>query len=189
MSAPLGQTMYVLRVVYYKYALGSNDKGYRRPRNRGEIMPTCLYCGAEIPEGRQICPICENTKIIGVDRAAGVDTYRRVIAVDFDGTLCVNHFPDIGEPIRRTIQYIKRERACGSFIILWTCRQGERLTAAVDWCKRQGLIFDYINENTAENIAKYGGDTRKINADIYIDDKAADIDSLIMAAGRKNEIR
>lgn len=35
------------------------------------------------------------------------------------------------------------------------------------------LVFDYVNENTAENIANYGGtDTRKIFAHEYIDDKA-----------------
>ena len=43
----------------------------------------------------------------------------------------------------------------------------------MEWCKGQGLVFDYVNENTAENIANYGGtDTRKIFAHEYIDDKA-----------------
>jgi trehalose-6-phosphatase len=108
---------------------------------------------------------------------------QKVIAIDFDGTLCVNKYPDIGDPIQRAIQLVKREKEKGSVIILWTCRQGEHLTAAVDWCKRQGIIFDYVNENTHENIARYGGDTRKICADVYIDDKAADINSLAFGGG------
>lgn len=32
-----------------------------------------------------------------------------IIAVDFDGTLCVNKFPEIGEPITDTIEYIKKK--------------------------------------------------------------------------------
>lgn len=26
---------------------------------RGDHMETCVVCGAIIPEGRQVCPICE----------------------------------------------------------------------------------------------------------------------------------
>ena len=96
----------------------------------------------------------------------------RIIAVDFDGTLCEGKFPDIGAPILPVIEYVKRLRASGNIIILWTCRTGQNLADAVTWCKQQGLTFDYINENVKQNVEQYGGDTRKINADFYIDDKA-----------------
>lgn len=43
---------------------------------------------------------------------------------------------------------------------------------AVDYCKKAGLEFDTVNENLPELIEAYGGDTRKINADVYFDDKA-----------------
>lgn len=95
----------------------------------------------------------------------------RIIAVDFDGTLCECKFPDIGAPIPPVIEYVKRLRAAGNIIILWTCRTGQNLTDAVTWCKQQGLTFDYINENVKQNVEQYGGDTRKIFADVYIDDK------------------
>lgn len=213
-------------------------------------MPKCLYCGVEIPEGRQICPSCElnptvlkaenerirqnnisasavkvvfdseNEQIARLDNAlylmaahyggnnaaqsivdrfkelatanaanaakpdVAADKPRKVVAVDFDGTLCTNNYPNIGAPIQQTIRYIKRERLNGSIIVLWTCRQGAQLAAAVDWCERQGLIFDYINENTPQNIAKYGGDTRKICADVYIDDRAAAFNSLLLGDGQ-----
>ncbi len=103
----------------------------------------------------------------------------KVIAVDFDGTLCTNKYPEIGEPILPTILYVKRAREQGDTIILWTCRADAELKAALDWCARQGLVFDYVNSNTTENIALYGSDSRKIFADVYIDDKAADIDALL----------
>lgn len=95
----------------------------------------------------------------------------RIIAVDFDGTLCEGKFPDIGAPILPVIEYVKRLRASGNIIILWTCRTGQNLADAVTWCKQQGLTFDYINENVKQNVEQYGGDTRKIFADVYIDDK------------------
>lgn len=95
-----------------------------------------------------------------------------IIAVDFDGTLCEDKYPDIGAPIASVIAYIKERKAAGNIIILWTCRVGQYLNNAVEWCKRQGITFDYINQNAPEKIGRYGGDTRKISADEYIDDKA-----------------
>ena len=55
---------------------------------------------------------------------------------------------------------------------MWTCRCGEDLAAAVEWCREQGLEFDYINENVPDNVNRWGNDTRKIFANEYIDDKA-----------------
>lgn len=50
------------------------------------------------------------------------------VAVDFDGTLCTNVFPEIGEPKEKTIQFVKSLAASGSKIILHTCREnGTRL--------------------------------------------------------------
>lgn len=94
-----------------------------------------------------------------------------VIAVDFDGTLCENMWPDIGAPNIELISYLLDEKKKGSKIILWTCRAGDYLTDAVIWCMDHGLYFDAINENVPEKIAYYGGDVRKVSADIYIDDK------------------
>lgn len=101
-----------------------------------------------------------------------MSTRPRIIAVDFDGTLCTNAYPDIGDPIPSVIEYIKHARKCGNIVILWTCRTGDKLTEAVAWAAAHGLEFDYINENANHNVEKYGGDTRKIFADIYLDDKA-----------------
>jgi hydroxymethylpyrimidine pyrophosphatase-like HAD family hydrolase len=95
-----------------------------------------------------------------------------IYAIDFDGTLCENRFPDIGPPREHVIEAVKKIKEDGDTLILWTCRCGERLQEAVDFCKHKGLEFDYINENTKENIKQYGNDCRKVYADFYIDDKA-----------------
>jgi len=95
-----------------------------------------------------------------------------IIAVDFDGTLATNNYPLIGEPIWEVINFVKKRKEMDDTIILWTCRDGVRLNEAIEWTKQHGLEFDYINENCKERIKIFGSDTRKIFANIYIDDKA-----------------
>ena len=96
----------------------------------------------------------------------------KIIAVDFDGTLCKNEYPNIGKPNDELINHLKRVQSKGDKLILWTCRVGDKLKDAVDWCKEKGLIFDSVNENLPEIIEEFGSDTRKIFANEYIDDKA-----------------
>lgn len=97
----------------------------------------------------------------------------KIIAVDFDGTLFDTEWPSIiKKPNYKLIVYlIYRRMYCKDRIILWTCRCGKDLEVAVEACANQGLIFDAINENLPDMIEKFGGDSRKIFADIYIDDK------------------
>lgn len=97
---------------------------------------------------------------------------RKIIAVDFDGTLYTENYPYIGDPIWRTINYCKKEKENGAILILWTCRNGSDLTEAIELCKIVGLTFDYVNENAKEI------DSRKIYADEYIDDKSINVNDL-----------
>ena len=96
----------------------------------------------------------------------------RIIAVDFDGTLCFSDWPALGEPNRPLIEYLRAQQSSGNRLILWTCRAGEALERAVSWCKDHGLTFDAVNDNLPEIIEKYGNNSRKITCDYYIDDKA-----------------
>lgn len=105
----------------------------------------------------------------------------QVIAVDFDGTLCRDAWPGIGAANHRLIKKLKaRHQEPGVKLILWTCREDEPLREAIRWCAAHGLAFDAVNENLPDRIAQYGGDCRKVNADLYIDDKAV---SLLWGAG------
>lgn len=101
-----------------------------------------------------------------------------IIAVDFDGTLCTNKFPEIGEQEyihKNLVDYLLTERKKGNLIILHTCREDmperEYLTEAVNWCKEKGITFDAVNENLLSPF----GNGRKVFADIYIDDKAINV--------------
>ena len=94
-----------------------------------------------------------------------------IIAVDFDGTLCFSKWPDCGEPNQALINYLKKWKSDGNKLILWTCRIGEALSNAVDWCRGHGLEFDAVNDNLPEIIEYYGSNSRKITCDWYIDDR------------------
>ena len=96
----------------------------------------------------------------------------RVIAVDFDGTLCKDNYPAIGIPNMRLIKSLIGNMKNGDKLILWTCREGALLEDAVKWCKSFGLEFDAVNENVPELKEKYGTDLRKIGCNLMIDDKA-----------------
>ena len=94
-----------------------------------------------------------------------------IIAVDFDGTLCEDKYPKIGKPNKELIETLKSVQSSGYKIILWTCRIGDELDEAINMCEKHGLIFDAVNENLPEIIELFGHDTRKIFADMYIDDR------------------
>jgi hypothetical protein len=95
-----------------------------------------------------------------------------IIAIDFDGTLVENAFPEIGAPIWPVIEYVKHRQRKGARLILWTSRCGEKLDEAVAWCAENGIVLSAINENLPEIIDAFGGDCRKIFANEYIDDRA-----------------
>lgn len=98
-----------------------------------------------------------------------------VYGVDFDGTLCFSNWPELGEPNLELIYYMINRQKCGDKIILWTCRDGQQLEQAVEWCRNYGLYFDAINDNLPEIAEKYGGNSRKIFCDYYIDDRACSV--------------
>ena len=101
-----------------------------------------------------------------------------VVAVDFDGTLVFNRYPIISNPNIDLIAFILDHRQQYTWV-LWTCRSGSQLKMATDWLKdKYGLVFDYVNENTLQNIDTYG-DCRKIWADYYIDDRNCKINECI----------
>ena len=102
---------------------------------------------------------------------------QNIIAVDFDGTLCENKWPEIGMPNEELIEYLKKRQANGEKLILWTSRNEEQTKEAVEWCKKYGLIFDAVNDNLPEIVEAFGGNCRKIFANEYIDDRNRSIGS------------
>jgi hypothetical protein len=88
--------------------------------------------------------------------------------------LCEDAFPDIGKPNYGIISMTRKLIDKGHEVVLWTCRTAGELDKAVAWCNDRGLHFAAINENAPSNIekfkSKYPEGTRKVYADVYIDD-------------------
>ena len=92
------------------------------------------------------------------------------IAVDFDGTIVEDEYPKIGKPIIFAFETLKKLQENGHRLILWTYRKGRALEDAVKFCEKNGIVFYAINKSFPEEEfdPKY---SRKINADIFIDDR------------------
>ena len=96
------------------------------------------------------------------------------IAVDFDGTIVEHKFPDIGRPVPEAIEWMKRFQELGAKLILWTMRSdgqesGEVLTAAVNYCRENGIEFYGVNHNPDQD---QWTSSPKAYAQVYIDDAA-----------------
>lgn len=109
-----------------------------------------------------------------------------IIACDFDGTLATDSYPSIGRPNTRMIRLLQEAKRKGTYLILWTCRQGAYLDEAVQACREWGLEFDAVNRNIPEVENNWGGKENcgpKVFAHMYIDDRAVnvlDFDELLL---------
>jgi hypothetical protein len=89
-----------------------------------------------------------------------------VIAIDFDGCITEkNIFPEIGKAREHAFEAIRHFQKLGHKCILWTCRYGQSLIEAINWLSKNNVKMDAYNENL------YPLQSRKIVADVYIDDK------------------
>ena len=93
-----------------------------------------------------------------------------IIAVDFDGTIVEDAYPQIGSAKIFAFETLKQLQNDGHRLILWTYRNGRKLEEAVVFCKKNGIDFYAVNKNYPEEIFE-GKVSRKINADLFIDDR------------------
>jgi len=93
-----------------------------------------------------------------------------IIAVDFDGTIVEDDYPGIGPAKIFAFDTLLELQKKGFRLILWTYRYGKRLEEAVDFCKKNGLEFYAVNNSYPEEKFEHSV-SRKINADVFIDDR------------------
>ncbi len=94
-----------------------------------------------------------------------------VIAVDFDGTIVEHKFPAIGKEMLFAFETLKAMQKAGHLLILWTYRTGIELEDAVEFCRKNGLEFYAVNKSYPEEVFSETEVSRKINADLFIDDR------------------
>lgn len=93
-----------------------------------------------------------------------------IIAVDFDGTIVEDAYPQIGKPIMFAFETLKMLQEKGHRLILWTYRSGSRLDEAVRFCEDNGVYFYAVNKSFPEETFT-NNMSRKIHADLFIDDR------------------
>ena len=93
------------------------------------------------------------------------------IAVDFDGTIVTHKYPEIGDPIPGATSVLRQLMRDGHRLILWSVREGKLLQDALDYCKEHGITFYAVNRDYPEEAAEDKTFSRKIKADIFIDDR------------------
>lgn len=94
---------------------------------------------------------------------------RPIIAVDFDGTLVANDFPNIGNINQDIVDWVRKQKEKGATIILFTTRKDEKLQEALDFCNKNNIPIDCANENPEWLDFETSG---KVFADLYLDDRA-----------------
>lgn len=93
------------------------------------------------------------------------------IAVDFDGTIVEHAYPGIGKEKLFAFSTLRELQKRGAKLILWTFRTGQELEEAVEFCRQNGVEFYAVNKNYPEEVYDESAVSRKIDVDIYIDDK------------------
>lgn len=93
-----------------------------------------------------------------------------ILAIDFDGTIVEDAYPRVGKPRIFAFETLKRLQEDGHRLILWTYRCGSKLDEAVAFCKENGITFYAVNQSFPEEKFDIVV-SRKIYADIYIDDR------------------
>lgn len=95
-----------------------------------------------------------------------------IIAIDFDGTIVEDRFPEIGKMIDGAREVINRLYEEGYEIIIWSCRTRVDKARAIECLAKNGIRYHRFNESSLVNLKQYNNvDTRKVYADLYIDDK------------------
>ncbi|MCQ2202630.1 MAG: hypothetical protein MJZ27_11170 [Bacteroidales bacterium] len=95
----------------------------------------------------------------------------KIIAVDFDGTIVENKYPEMGKPLMFAFDTLRALQQKDYLLTLWTCRTGKLLDDAVDLCRKNGIEFYAINANYPGEDMSNPDNPRKLTADIFIDDR------------------
>ena len=103
----------------------------------------------------------------------------KTIAVDLDGTVIQSsNYPYVDSVNLEAVSVLRRFKAMGGKIVIFTCRAGEGLDLALEALAHYGVEWDTVNKDTQEAIdnwlSQYPNSplSPKPWCDLYIDDKA-----------------
>ena len=77
-----------------------------------------------------------------------------MLGIDFDGTICENKFPEIGEPKEKAVEVIQALDRAGFKIVIHTCRANPEIAGKKacnkyikemeDWLKEKKIPYDEV---------------------------------------------
>ncbi|MGB2962497.1 MAG: hypothetical protein WBB69_00740 [Anaerolineales bacterium] len=96
------------------------------------------------------------------------------ICIDFDGTIVDHRFPDIGPPVPKALEWLKKFQEAGAKLILFTMRSnggrsGDALARALQYLEDNGIALYGVNHNPSQ---VHWTSSPKAYGQIYIDDAA-----------------
>ncbi len=94
-----------------------------------------------------------------------------ILSIDFDGTISRGTYPAIDGLQPYAKECINKLYHDGHYIIINTCRSNGELLEAINWLLDRRIPFDRVNDNNPDMIGLHQNNSRKIFADIYIDDR------------------
>lgn len=97
----------------------------------------------------------------------------KTVAIDFDGTIVEHRFPKVGDLKMNVVKKIKAWYEKGHTIIIWTCRTDKYADEAKAFLDKNNIPYHFFNENPSSRIK-----SRKVLADIYLDDRALNVDDI-----------
>jgi len=96
-----------------------------------------------------------------------------IVAIDFDGTIVEDKYPNIGPLKENAVSCIKLLKELGCYIIVTSCRTSPNRTSSVTERSLQRQIMQkFLRENDIPYDWVDDGTQGKVVADIYVDDRA-----------------
>jgi hydroxymethylpyrimidine pyrophosphatase-like HAD family hydrolase len=96
-----------------------------------------------------------------------------IVAIDFDNTIVNSSYPELGAPKEYAVKALQDIKRAGVRVAIWTCR--DNLQPVREFLDFYGIEVDAINSNDALTQVEWdkfsGNDSRKIGADIYVEDR------------------
>lgn len=115
---------------------------------------------------------------------AWIKYHKLIIYVDYDQTI-LPYEPFEYKLCENVVNTLKNARNLGAKVVLYTCRDNDRLNKALEYCHNIGLEFDDINPTEPFK----EGYSQKQYYNILLDDKAGLIYSLEILQGAIIEYR
>jgi len=101
---------------------------------------------------------------INLDSVEPKKEIKTTIALEFDGVIVENDYPQMGKPNEEAISVLTELIENGYKLILNTKRYGPSLSEAIRYCNQNNILFYSVGNNELKE-----NESNKLNATLYIE--------------------